>query len=42
METDFGLTMKDCEAHIEGYKQTLLDALADTTQLVEMVIVDAA
>jgi len=40
LDTDYHLTMQDCEKHIEGYRQTLIDLLAETTETVEMEIVD--
>lgn len=40
LDTDFHLTMQDCEAHIEGYRKVLEERIAETTQEVEMIIVD--
>lgn len=40
LDTDFALTMQDCERHIEGYRQVLIDAMAETTETTELVIID--
>lgn len=40
LDEDFALTIEDCEKHIEGYRQVLIDRIAETTETVEFEIID--